>query len=66
MKTMRVEVEEVRVAATPVRMEGYQLERVTPMVALKDLFELLEDYSPMWYTEETRERAMSALKQGIY
>jgi hypothetical protein len=66
MKTIRFEVEEVHGATTPVRMEGYRMERVTPLVALKELFELLEDYSPMWYTEETRERAMSALKQGVH
>jgi hypothetical protein len=65
MKTIRLEIEEVSGAVTPVRMEGYRTERVTPIVALKELFELLEDYSPMWYTEEVRERAMSALRQGI-
>lgn len=65
MKTIRLEIDEVSAAVTPVRMEGYRMERVTPIAALRELFELLEDYSPMWYTEETRERAMSALRQGI-
>ena len=33
----------------------------TPTVVLQELFDLLEDYAPMWYTEEIRNRALSAL-----
>lgn len=29
--------------------------------ALKDLYELLEEYSPAWYTEEHHEKARAAL-----
>jgi len=29
---------------------------------LQELFELLESYSPSWYSEEQRERAKTALK----
>jgi hypothetical protein len=29
--------------------------------ALKELFELLEEYAPMWYTEEHRRLAVAAL-----
>jgi len=29
--------------------------------ALKTLFDLLEQYAPMWYTEEHREKARAAL-----
>lgn len=65
MKAIRVEVIESN-GATLVPLEGRRVERVTPIEALKELFELLEDYSPMWYSEETRERAMSALKQRIH
>ena len=28
---------------------------------LEELFELLEDYSPAWYTEEQRARTLNAL-----
>ena len=28
---------------------------------LRDLFELLEDYAPSWYTEELHNRAAAAL-----
>ena len=33
----------------------------TPSVVLQELFDLLEDYAPMWYTEEMRDRVLSAL-----
>ena len=32
-----------------------------PKVVLKELFELLEEYGPMWYTEELHIRARIAL-----
>ncbi len=38
---------------------------VTPSVVLKELFELLEDYAPMWYTEEQHDRAVAALLQDV-
>lgn len=38
---------------------------VTPATMLQELFELLEDYSPVWYTEETHHRAVAALKLAM-
>jgi hypothetical protein len=34
---------------------------ITPVAVLQELFELLEDYSPVWYTQENHERALAAL-----
>ncbi len=36
----------------------------SPLVVLQELFELLEEYAPVWYTEELHERAMAALSAG--
>ena len=36
---------------------------VSPMVALRELYELLEAYSPMWYTQEAHDLARAALRQ---
>lgn len=33
----------------------------TPRIVLEELFELLEDYGPSWYTEEHHNRAIAAL-----
>ena len=38
---------------------------VNQATVLRELFELLEDYSPIWYTEETHERAVAALKLAM-
>ncbi len=32
-----------------------------PKVVLKEIFELLEEYGPVWYTEELHNRAKAAL-----
>jgi hypothetical protein len=34
-----------------------------PEAVLKDLFELLEEYGPIWYTEELHARARIALSE---
>lgn len=34
---------------------------VGPVVALRALYELLEDYGPMWYTQEAHDLACAAL-----
>jgi hypothetical protein len=34
---------------------------ITTKAALEELFELLEEYGPIWYTEEHHNRALSAL-----
>jgi hypothetical protein len=35
--------------------------QITPAAVLQELFELLEDYSPIWYTQESHDRAVAAL-----
>ena len=37
---------------------------LNPATVLRELFELLEDYAPAWYTEETHNRALAALARG--
>jgi hypothetical protein len=37
----------------------------TPREVLEELFQLLEDYAPMWYTEEHHNRAVAALRGSI-
>lgn len=32
-------------------------------VVLQELFELLEDYGPVWFTKENRARALAALQE---
>lgn len=46
---------------TAVRPEMFTSQSVEPLSILRDLFELLEDYAPIWYTEELHNRAASAL-----
>jgi len=41
------------------------LSMVNPATVLKELFELLEDYAPVWYTEENHNRAVAALAQTM-
>ncbi len=41
----------------------YIHKQVNPMLVLQELFELLEDYGPAWYTQEKRERTLAALTQ---
>ena len=36
-------------------------EVLNPSRVLQELFELLEAYGPLWYTEELRERTLTAL-----
>lgn len=33
----------------------------TPELVLRELFELLEDYGPTWYTKDIHDRAMAVL-----
>ena len=35
----------------------------TPMAVLREVFDLLEEYAPMWYTEEMHDRALSVLSE---
>lgn len=34
---------------------------LNPRMVLEELFNLLEDYSPTWYTEDHRRRALAAM-----
>ena len=45
--------------AEPDQHDG--LEASDPKSVLQELFELLEDYGPVWYTAELRRRIVSAL-----
>jgi hypothetical protein len=38
-----------------------QLSCATPLAVLKELFDLLEEYGPVWYTQELYERIQAAL-----
>lgn len=38
---------------------------VNPATVLLELFELLEDYSPVWYTDDNHHRAVAALRSAI-
>jgi hypothetical protein len=38
---------------------------LNPAAVLRELYELLEDYAPAWYSEEHHERAVAALKLGV-
>jgi hypothetical protein len=46
-----------------VYIDEYFQKYVNPMVALRELYELLEAYSPTWYTRETRVLARAALQE---
>ncbi|KAA6464836.1 hypothetical protein DYQ86_02445 [Acidobacteria bacterium AB60] len=43
--------------------EYFQKRYVHPMVALRELYELLEAYGPLWYTRETRALVQDALRE---
>ncbi len=38
---------------------------MTPKDVLKELFDLLEEYAPIWYTEEHRMRAEAVLNDAV-
>ncbi len=43
-------------------LEGSEPRPVHPAVVLVELCELLEDYGPIWYSEELRARVFAALR----
>jgi hypothetical protein len=49
-----------------VRSVDYSKRQVSPVVALRELYELLETYSPMWYSEEYHNMARAALRQAAH
>ena len=42
-----------------------QRKPVSSAAVLRELFELLEDYAPSWYTEEHHNRAAEALGEAL-
>ena len=44
-----------------VRANMFTTPSAEPFALLRELFELLEDYAPTWYTEELHNRAAAAL-----
>jgi len=47
-----------------VKLAGAEKEPTTPSVrtVLEEVFQLLEDYGPLWYTEEHHDRILAALR----
>jgi hypothetical protein len=50
-----------RSAQSVVRANKFRSQAVEPLAVLREMFELLEDYAPIWYTEELHNRAAAAL-----
>lgn len=46
-----------------VSMDNFPQEPASAVSALRELYALLEDYSPMWYTQEVHDRASAALSR---
>jgi hypothetical protein len=49
-----------------VRSVDYSKQPISPVVALRELYELLEAYSPMWYSGEYHNMARAALRQATH
>lgn len=54
------------VSVDAARSVDYSKLQVSPVVALRELYELLETYCPMWYTEEYHNMAKAALRQSTH
>ena len=54
-------VEEVTTLATNNFANPMQRSRMNPELVLEELFCLLEEYCPTWYTEELHNKAIAAL-----
>ncbi len=71
ISTVRDELERGSKVRLPVLDEAHEIDRgssrlkqqqaVDPKAVLAELFELLEDYGPGWYTEVHHNRAVAAL-----
>ncbi len=44
----------------------YTTQSADPSSILRELFELLQDYAPIWYTEELHNRAAAALGEPLF
>ena len=62
-KKMEYQPVEVTRINTPSLSTGPRVKPITPVLVLRELFELLEDYGPSWYTQEHHDRAVAALAQ---
>ena len=51
---------------TAVRPIMYTTEGSDPRSMLRELFELLQDYAPIWYTEELHNRTAAALGEPVF
>jgi len=60
------DIEMQRSAQAVARPEMFATAPVEPAAILGELFELLEDYAPTWYTEELHHRAATALGKPVY
>jgi hypothetical protein len=58
-----MEIEQSTVASrnTPWSIQPRTPEPANPKAVLQELFVLLEEYGPVWYTEEHRRHAVAAL-----
>jgi len=43
-----------------------EVSTTNPIDLLQELFNLLEDYGPLWYTKETRDRVLRILVQSAH
>jgi len=50
-----------RSVETAVPANMFNAQCMEPLAVLRELFELLQDYAPIWYTEELHTRAAVAL-----
>jgi hypothetical protein len=52
-------------ASQPIPIDLHSRQEVAAKAALEELYQLLEDYGPAWYTEEHHERAVRALQASL-
>ncbi len=50
--------------ATPARVPIVESDEIQPMDVLVELYELLEAYSPTWYTDAHQQRAQVVLRRN--
>lgn len=49
----------------PARPEMFATESADALSVLREMFEILQDYAPTWYTEDLHNRAASALGEMV-
>jgi hypothetical protein len=55
-----------RSVQSPVSPEMFANASAEALAILRELFQLLEDYAPTWYSEELHNRAAAALGEPIF